>query len=187
MLRIYTLIILLISFETGSKAQYWSSAGSGIGDFNNYGEVYAMTTHNGDLYVGGSFLMAGGVMANHVAKWDGTNWSPLGNGINGNVLALITYNGQLYAAGEFSMADSITAYNIAKWDGNSWSEVGTGIGDQYSGYGSALAVYNGELYVSGFFEDAGGLPIKSIAKWNGNSWSPVGSGLTNSNFTGYVA
>src|ERR1043165_4472479 len=37
---------------------------------------------SGNLYIGGSFTMVGDVFANSVAKWNGTNWSPLGLGIN---------------------------------------------------------------------------------------------------------
>jgi hypothetical protein len=37
---------------------------------------------NGDLYAGGYFVQAGGVAASHLAKWNGTAWSPLGTGIS---------------------------------------------------------------------------------------------------------
>ena len=37
---------------------------------------------SGNLYAGGDFTTAGGVSANHIAKWDGTNWSALGSGMN---------------------------------------------------------------------------------------------------------
>ncbi len=42
----------------------------------------------GNLYAGGDFTTAGGVSANHIAKWDGSAWSALGPGMNGTVNAL---------------------------------------------------------------------------------------------------
>ena len=187
MAKIFTLILLLIGVESKINSQYWSSPGGGIGNFQTWGGVYKMIEHNGHLYAGGSFDMAGGSPANNIAKWDGNNWSSLGNGINGSVMALAVYNGELYAGGEFTFAGSTTAYNIAKWNGVNWTTVGTGIGSaQQWGVVSALAVYNGELYAGGFFTIAGGQNAKSIAKWNGTTWSAVGPGLTYFSTTSYV-
>ena len=54
---------------------------------------------------GGDFTTAGGVAANHIAKWDGSAWSALGSGMNGNVLALtLDSSGNLYAGGDFTIA-----------------------------------------------------------------------------------
>ena len=54
----------------------------------------------GNLYAGGSFTTAGGVSAIRIAKWDGTAWAPLGNGMNSYVYALaVDGAGNLYAGG----------------------------------------------------------------------------------------
>ena len=46
------------------------------------------------------FTTAGGVTANHIAKWDGSTWSALGSGMNDTVSALaIDASGTLYAGG----------------------------------------------------------------------------------------
>ena len=42
----------------------------------------------GPLYAGGAFTMAGGGAANGLAQWDGSSWSALGSGMNGQVGAL---------------------------------------------------------------------------------------------------
>ncbi len=42
----------------------------------------------GNLYAGGEFTTAGGMAANHIAKWNGTIWSALGSGMNNDVYAL---------------------------------------------------------------------------------------------------
>lgn len=51
------------------------------------------------LYVGGDFTAAGGVECKNVARWDGENWSAVGDGTFGNFVSdLEYYKGSLYAA-----------------------------------------------------------------------------------------
>ena len=75
----------------------------------------------GDLYVGGSFSMAGGVSASGIVRWDGVDWHPLGDGIYGDygpsVLAL-AFVGQedLFAGGVFTSAGGNPSYHIARWE-----------------------------------------------------------------------
>src|SRR5689334_24518190 len=47
----------------------------------------ALLVSGSDLYVGGGFTNAGGVPASHIAKWDGSNWSALGGGLDNTVFA----------------------------------------------------------------------------------------------------
>ena len=37
------------------------------------------------LYAGGEFTTAGGNAANDIAQWNGSSWSALGSGMNGDV------------------------------------------------------------------------------------------------------
>jgi hypothetical protein len=128
-----------------------------------------------DLYAGGGFTTAGGVAANYIAKWDGSNWSPLGSGMDayGGVYALAISGSDLYAGGEFTTAGGSPATNIAKWNGNSWSPLGSGM----NAYVYALVASGADLYAGGVFTTADGSPATSIAKWNGSTWSPLGSGM----------
>src|SRR5688572_6173754 len=57
----------------------------------------AVADDNGDLYFGGNFIVAGSVIANRVAKWDGSTWKPLGSGVNGNIRALAVSGTSMYA------------------------------------------------------------------------------------------
>lgn len=51
------------------------------------------------LYVGGDFTAAGGVPCKNVARWDGENWSAVGDGTFGNFVSdLEYYKGSLYAS-----------------------------------------------------------------------------------------
>src|SRR5262245_45058627 len=98
----------------------WTALGSGMNDI-----VPAWAVSGSDLYAGGYFTNAGGVAANHIAKWDGTSWSALGLGMNGRVTALAVSGSDLYAGGLFTTAGGVAANNIAKWNGSSWSALGS--------------------------------------------------------------
>ncbi|MCW5551522.1 MAG: hypothetical protein KIS67_05070 [Verrucomicrobiae bacterium] len=157
----------------------WISMG-GIPGAN--GEVYAAVTDaDGNLYIGGAFTVVGDVAANRVAKWDGTNWTSLGTGMNDPVYALAVSGGDLYAGGVFVNAGGVPARYVAKWNGTNWS----GLNSQMDYAVSALAVYNGELYAGGYFENAGGHPASYIARWNGDTWNAVGAGTDG--FVGVLA
>lgn len=150
----------------------WSPLGTGMSNGVQTCSVNTLAFDStGNLYAGGWFTSAGGVFCANVAKWDGTVWSPLGDGISQEVFA-VTFDksGNLYVGGEDG---------IAKWDGKSWSSLGSGT----SGYPAvyALAVdSSGNLYVGGAFQNAGDLPCSRIAKWNGTTWSALGSGIDGS-------
>jgi hypothetical protein len=79
------------------------------------------------LYVAGFFNSP----AAKVAKWNGEQWSPLGQGITdpgGYAASLAVYDDgsgpALYMGGEFTEVDGISITNIARWNGQSWSRVG---------------------------------------------------------------
>lgn len=133
-------------------------------------EVIALTVYNGELIVGGNFNMAGTLPVNNIAKWNGTQWSNLGNGINYIVRTLLvdTINNILYAGGSFGYAlnlnDTIQTPWIAKYDGNNWSAVGS----LPNGPVLTMAFYKGNLYIG-----TSGLPGPAIWKWDGNNWSGV--------------
>ena len=63
------------------------------------------------LYVGGMFVNAGAIRVNHIAKWDGVNWSALGSGTDGEVDALTASGGSLFVGGNFARTgQSLSAY-----------------------------------------------------------------------------
>ncbi len=127
----------------------------------------------GNLYVGGSFTEAGGSSANRIARWNGSNWSALGSGLNAAVSALAISGSNLYVGGYFTTAGGSSANRIARWNGSSWSALGSGLNEPVA----ALAISGSNLYVGGAFTNAGGSSANHIAKWNGSSWSSLGSGL----------
>ena len=145
-----------------------------IAGINN--EVYAIAVDGDNVYVGGLFTNAGGVVdADGIALWDGASWSTLGTGIgsSGRCYAIEIHNNKVYVGGFFSDAGGVVdADNIAYWDGTSWNAVGSGINQIVT----AIALYNGLVHIGGLFVNAGGNPNSDyIAFWNGN-WNSLGTG-----------
>ncbi len=87
----------------------------------------AVADGSGNLYVGGLFTVVGDVVANDIAKWDGTRWTALSSGMNGRVAALAVSGTKLYAGGYFTTAGGSPANYIALWDGSSWTTLGSGL------------------------------------------------------------
>ena len=169
----------------------WEAVGGGVGGSDR--AVYALEVWNDGsgtaLYAGGRFSSAGGVAAKNMAKWNGTTWSALGDGL-GNpsfdaVYALEVYKRPkgsgtaLYAGGDFRFSGSTSGVSgIAVWDGGKWGGLdgGVAVGSSVINMVSALREFQGSLYVGGFFADVGTSKLQtgSLARWDGRAWSAVG-------------
>ena len=152
------------------------------------GQVEAVAVSGSDIFVGGKFASAGGVSANNIARWDGSQWHPLGAGINGEVRALAADgSGNLIAGGEFSQAGGNSAMNIARWNGTAWDTLGNGF-TSTSGMPvvNALVFSGGSLYAGGTFASVGGVPANMVARWNGAAWEALGAGITSTSWGGTV-
>lgn len=164
--------------------QSWSALNAGLD-----ASVFALTvftdpdTQSQDLFVGGSFTTAGGISANRIARWDGSQWFALGDGFNGPVYALTIFDDgtglgpSLFAGGNFTLAGDVSVKSIAKWDGMSWSALNNGV----SGLVFALMVFDDgsgpALVIGGNFIQVDDIGVNHIAKWDGMNWSPVGAGM----------
>jgi hypothetical protein len=144
------------------------------------------------LYAGGIFRSIGGAHVRRIAKWDGSSWSALGNGVSlltgaeDGVTAMEVFDDgsgpALYVAGDLRTAGTVTANRIARWNGATWSAVGSGMVGQTTGDDVPirdLTVFDDgsgpALYACGDFTSAGNAPATNrIARWNGSSWSSVG-------------
>ena len=172
----------------------WTALGSGVvgvpPNFPASPEIFDLAVFddgNGpELYAGGLFTTAGGVLVNHIAKWNGSSWSALGSGVSAGfngfpVHALTVFddgNGAaLYVGGALLSAGGVAANRIAKWNGSSWSKLGSGISGGSSPTVYDLTVFDDgggpELYVGGEFSSAGGAAANSFAKWNGTVWTSL--------------
>ena len=158
-------------------APFWQPGGNVPGVDGTVRAILSMP--NGDIIVGGAFSAAGGVTANRIARWNGTEWSALGSGVAGGqptfvrALALMP-NGDVIASGRFASAGGVPATNIARWNGTTWSALGSGIGGSLPVTDAvyALAVLpNGNLIAGGSFQIAGGVAAWNVSSWNGTNWS----------------
>ena len=152
----------------------WVSLNPGVAGTN--GTVSAIVTDaSNNLYIGGTFTLVGSVLANNIAKWDGTEWTALGagstNGANNSVAKMVASGNDIYAGGAFLSAGGVTnTTRIAKWDGSAWSALGTGANNTVG----ALMMSGGTLYAGGSFTTIGGVAAGGLATWNGAAWSAFG-------------
>jgi hypothetical protein len=165
----------------------WSALGAGMGSVYPGAGINALAFDaKGNLYAGGAFTSAGGVLATNIATWNGAKWSALGTGLSSlapwwervNALAFDP-QGNLYGALNFHGIDT-GAFYISKWDGSGWSDlpdvpwVGRPI-FPYRFVGALAVCPFGALYAGVRFSRIG-----EIARWDGSTWSFLGSGLSGS-------
>lgn len=155
----------------------------GIGGGN--AEITLSTDYG--LFIGGNFQNVDGVDAKGIAFWDGTEWSPLGEGLSSSknekviVYDLIVDDDKLYVGGKFTHAGGTEVNNIAVWniESETWSALGEGInGDQSEVY--TMTKVDNKLYVGGSFTEAGSTSVENIAYWDGNQWLAMNLGLSKS-------
>ncbi len=151
----------------------WSDVGGGFQQGASSYVVNSMIVFNNELIAGGYVDSVAGIAIHKVAKWNGTNWSPVGMDCPiGTVNCFAIHNGELYAGGSGSGAGN---HGVAKWNGSNWIALDNGSGNINV---FSLASYNGELYAAGTISNIDGVSVNLIAKWNGTTWSDVSGGLT---------
>lgn len=125
---------------------------------------------NGDLVVGGNITPGPGIPGNGILRWDGTQWSAMGDPTYlasfGNVLAMARLpNGDLVVGGFFDHIGGVPCSNIARWNGVTWQSLGGGVPNGVTQMAASAA---GELVVNGDFGAQ-----STFGRWNGTSWQPV--------------
>lgn len=175
----------------------WNALGTGLtgGGFTRISKV--AVAGDGTVYAVGDFSGAGNVAANGIARWNGSEWSLVGNGIgpkikdqygttDGRIYTVAVGPDGVYIGGQFTHIDDVEVNGIARWDGNSWSALDRGVGslDLDNNFSTANTevyeiVFDGAtLYAGGVFTVAGdALDANGVAAWNGTSWSALGAGL----------
>lgn len=176
----------------------WSALSNGLD-----GPVYALAWGRDNvLYAGGNFsrvcssadCSSVGVQANHVAAWNGSTWSPLGNGVDGDVYALVLdTSSNLYIGGNFTSicaapdcATGTSANNIARWnqDSKTWLQLVTEVAP--NGVNATVRALAWEsaprnlLYVGGDFTAAGNVTANRVVRWDpsARSWASFNYGLS---------
>jgi hypothetical protein len=179
----------MVLFDTAAEPGDSLVAGyrplEGTSRYGAPGWVNTLCVLGGDLFVGGSFDVAGilalgdqphpGFPAANLAVWHfGTeqgSWETCGNGADQQVQALVEVDGSLAVGGSFSRAGDVPAQRVARYDPTShrWSTLGSGLGDGAHGSSWALALAHAPgtgLWVGGQFPVAGGAPSDNLALWS---------------------
>lgn len=167
----------------------WSSLGTGLNAKVSDLTVFDNISGPGQaLYAAGDFTTAGGVPVSRVARWNGTNWAPVGSGIDAQVKAMTVFDDgsgpSLHIGGAFATAGLGAANRVARLSGGNWVPLAGGV---TGGNVDALAVFDdgggARLYVGGSFTSISGDAAKHrLASWSGSSWGAVGN-LNGSVFT----
>jgi hypothetical protein len=176
-----TLLAILIVFATAclSPAQScdprWDTMNGGTnGPINTMARL-----PNGDIVVGGRFTQAGGVPANNIARWDGSFWHAMGNGLgteawriqvrsNGNVL--------VWTSGQWTTPNHFAVW-IDEWDGISWTRIPITL-EAWGGnvwLNNFFVLNDDSLVIFGRFVGVNGQPARNIARLSGSTWSQYGS------------
>ncbi len=128
-----------------------------------------ITIAGSDVYVGGDFTFADGFnLVNHIARWDGTSWHALGDGVNNYVCDIAVAGADVYVGGAFTNAGpGFTPISSPAGMASQWHSLGSGICWSVN----AIAVAGANVYVGG--------STTSIAQWDGTKWYLI-DGLSNS-------
>lgn len=141
------------------------------------GSVHDMTAFDRgqgeELVVVGNFTAAGGAACNSVASFDGTTFTPFGNGFPGKTIEVAA---AYPSAGGMRLA--VGGQNgvgpMHSWDGSAWTPM-PGV----TGHVKALAVFDDgtgpALYAAGQLFDGSEF---GIVRWNGATWDSVGGGTS---------
>ena len=147
--------------------------------------VYTLCELNGEIYIGGSFVNAGGIAeADYLCKWTGTAIDDVTGAADfgGNVWALLADpNGDLLICGTFDDAGGIPAADgIVKWNGSSLSAIDGGVTSAGTVYAVAIDPATGDIYIGGSFTQvdskSGTTYIASYVQ-SSSDWFAVSGGL----------
>lgn len=156
---------------TVNRIARWNGS-SWFGVANGFNSaVFALALSGSDVYVGGPFTQVcgnsacngGNLTANRIAKWNGSFWSALGNGLSNEVYALALSGSDVYAGGSFihlcgnsaCTSNNIRVNFFAKWNGSNWSALESGVSD----FVYALGIRGGDVYLGGRFHTVCGNSI----------------------------
>jgi hypothetical protein len=178
--------------EGGSIARWtgtgWERLGGGLRGSAGPGYVEGVVVVGSDVYVAGSFRQAGDVLAESVARWDGTRWHDLGGAFREvgvflelrNVTQLVRAGDRIYAGGLFTRVANRSASHVAYLDVSGWHPlIGPGQAPAgVNGLVDALAA-RGDcgVYVGGRFEHVGAVAARNVARVTPLGAQALGDGL----------
>jgi hypothetical protein len=133
------------------------------------GDVFALASLAGSLYVGGNFTAVGaGLNHRRIARWTGSQWLGLNQQSNdftfGEVRSLTPATDQLFVAGSFQVNTTggfVT--NATRWNGVNWLPLPTGSPDAAV---LATALQGSRFWIGGGFAQVGSILSVGVAQWS---------------------
>jgi hypothetical protein len=157
----------------------WSLVHKGID-----GPVHEIEAFGSDVYLAGSFNVAGGNPVRGVTRWDGANFHPVGYGLFGvntnidhyAVSDLHMHNGVLYACGSLTFVpggNSIST-GVAPWNGTQWQGPGSSI-PQPGGQMWNMTSFGNDLIAVGSNTTLSNTSSRGVYRFNGSTWQGTGN------------
>lgn len=149
------------------------------GGYSIYSTVFALESWQGKLIVGGRFTVAGngvggsrGRPANAIARFDGTSWDSLGEGmgVDGEVQVILPWRGGWLIGGNFGAAGDVRTTALSWFDGRAHHHVADIVG----GPVSAIHPWQNGFVISGGFTHVNGIALARAAWFDGTNWLPMG-------------
>ncbi|MCB0711825.1 MAG: T9SS type A sorting domain-containing protein [Ignavibacteriae bacterium] len=166
------------------RTETWSRLGDGLRGLPT-SRVESLILHEGQVYAGGSFVVAGSIISVNIARWDGSKWHRVGTGVNDDVYALTVDEEYLYAGGDFTVAGDIPSHGVARY------HIPT---SQWEGMNSSLTILQTTLrttvraivadenfiYIGGYFDVISGKTVNNVARWKKTTgeWSDLNLGVS---------
>jgi hypothetical protein len=170
----------LVAIGTSSSTPIWRWDGTSWTGMGNLAGATCLAVYQGDLYAGGSIVLADGTTG--IARWNGSAWIAVGSGIPSFdrnspswrahvVYQLQTADGRLFASGTFTAPNHTDSAGLRSWDGTSWTEEpisNTTNEPQTDGF--VMASLNDHLYLGGPFYFSSAQRWASLIDWDGTAW-----------------
>ena len=120
---------------------------------------YSTIRWNDEWIVSGEFVEVDAGQLRWVARWNGFEWLPMGNGLASGLRDLTVFHDSLYGlAGSYH---SPSPASLRHWNGTSWEIVA----EQPTGISSLLEIERDELVAS---------TSHQLYRWDGETWTPFG-------------
>jgi hypothetical protein len=108
---------------TGYLARYETGAPTIVEDGFDGLVLRMAVAPSGDVVVGGAFTQVGETTAARIARWDGSEWSALGDGLVSTPSAIAATATDVYAGSwDEGVPDRMV---LGRWDGAQWTELAT--------------------------------------------------------------
>lgn len=136
----------------------WESLGEGLEGAFSAPSVSAFVVLDGTIYAGGDFVTSDGRPMENVARFDGTDWHPVGAGLPGLfVQAMSNVGDALVAAGHFQINDEESTF--AAFVDGAWTPFHSGTDDLVT----SMEPRPEGIYLGGPFVNAADVPSVGVA------------------------